>query len=136
MIVDASVAVHWFVETPFSAAAAPYRREQIEVPGLFFGEVGHALSKYVRAGFVGEGEAVAAIEALAYPLVRVAGDRELAPEALRLCFSLNHPVYDCLYLALARRRDAVLVTADRKLAQAARGIAVDVRLLEPQAPLT
>ncbi|WP_255518572.1 hypothetical protein [Synechococcus sp. CBW1006] len=28
---------------------------------------------------------------------------------------LDHPVYDCLYLALARREAAVLLTADQRL---------------------
>jgi predicted nucleic acid-binding protein len=36
-------------------------------------------------------------------------------EALALACHLDHPVYDCLYLALARREAAVLLTADQKL---------------------
>ena len=40
-------------------------------------------------------------------------DRHLQVEALAC--HLDHPVYDCLYLALARREAAVLLTADQKL---------------------
>jgi len=42
-------------------------------------------------------------------------DRHLQVEALALACHLNHPVYDCLYLALARREAATLLTADRRL---------------------
>ena len=46
-------------------------------------------------------------------------DRYLQAEALALACHLDHPVYDCLYLALARREAAVLVTADKRLQQLA-----------------
>jgi predicted nucleic acid-binding protein len=36
-------------------------------------------------------------------------------EALALACHLDHPVYDCLYLALARREAAQLLTADQRL---------------------
>ena len=42
-------------------------------------------------------------------------DRQLQVEALALAIHFNHSVYDCLYLALARREAATLLTADRKL---------------------
>ncbi|MBD2551390.1 type II toxin-antitoxin system VapC family toxin [Microcystis elabens FACHB-917] len=46
---------------------------------------------------------------------RVEPDRHLQAEALALACHMNHPVYDCLYLALARREAATLVSADRRL---------------------
>ena len=42
-------------------------------------------------------------------------DRHLQVEALALACHLNHPVYDCLYLALDRREAAFLLTADQRL---------------------
>ena len=42
-------------------------------------------------------------------------DAALAAPALELARELGHPVYDCVYLALARRRNAPLITLDRKL---------------------
>ena len=35
--------------------------------------------------------------------------------ATRIAIELDHPAYDCVYLALARRRGAPLVTSDQKL---------------------
>jgi len=39
----------------------------------------------------------------------------LAMDILALSVRLKHPAYDCAYLALARKLDGVLVTADQKL---------------------
>jgi predicted nucleic acid-binding protein len=53
---------------------------------------------------------------------------QLLPLAIDLAIANNHPVYDCLYLALAMERHVQLVTADRQLARRAEalGIAVDL----------
>lgn len=40
---------------------------------------------------------------------------ELLIEALHLAIRNNHPVYDMLYFALARRNAATLFTLDKKL---------------------
>ena len=39
----------------------------------------------------------------------------LAPRALLVSLDLNHPVYDCFYLAPAERERAAVVTAGRRL---------------------
>ena len=39
----------------------------------------------------------------------------LAPRAAEIGLLLDHPVYDCFYLALAESRDLELLTADRRL---------------------
>ncbi len=58
----------------------------------------------------------------------------LADSAAELCIILNHPVYDCFYLALARSEGAPLVTADKRLAAAAKALPdVEVRLLQSAA---
>ena len=41
------------------------------------------------------------------------------PAALRLAIELRHPIYDCLYLAVALHDDINVVTADRRFAAAA-----------------
>ena len=49
-------------------------------------------------------------------------DRTLLPEALALATHLDHPVYDCLYLVLARREVALLLSADRRLLELAKKV--------------
>lgn len=57
-----------------------------------------------------------------------ATDALIAP-AVRLMLSLQHPVYDCLYLALAEREGMPLVTADERQFAAARRARIEARLL-------
>lgn len=35
-------------------------------------------------------------------------------DAQRITREIDHPIYDCLYLALAERETAIVVTADKK----------------------
>ena len=42
----------------------------------------------------------------------------LLDSALDLAIQLNHPIYDCLYLALALRHDTDVITADRRFVSA------------------
>ena len=53
--------------------------------------------------------------------------------ALKLATEIGHPVYDCVYLAIAVHHDTHVVTADRRFATAANaaGLTDRVRLLSP-----
>lgn len=94
-------------------------------PALMLTEVANVLWKLQRA---------AALPVAADPqgLLRTAAelvdhlepDRQLQAEALALAIRLNHPVYDCLYLASARREAASLLSCDQRL----------LRLAEQQLP--
>ena len=46
---------------------------------------------------------------------RLESDRDLQAESLAQACHANHPVYDCLDLALARREVATLISSDRRL---------------------
>ena len=54
------------------------------------------------------------------PLV-VTPVRDLTASAMRLARELDHPVYDCCYLALAVREGCPAITADQRFAAAAAG---------------
>ena len=58
--------------------------------------------------------------------INLADDEVLVRAALNLALGLKHKVPDCLYLALAEREGALLVSADRKLLALARGRGVEV----------
>jgi predicted nucleic acid-binding protein len=62
---------------------------------------------------------------------RVVPSVQLHREALSLAIALNHPAYDCFYLALAIAEDDVLITADRRFhaACAASAYTAHVQLL-------
>jgi len=43
--------------------------------------------------------------------------RPLLESAARMAFALDHPAYDCIYLALAQALSCAMVTADERLAR-------------------
>lgn len=51
------------------------------------------------------------------------------PDALTISFDLDHPVYDCCYLALTRRLGSTLVTADKRLIGKVRSAAPEFSLI-------
>lgn len=49
---------------------------------------------------------------------------DLYREALALSVQIRHPVYDSMYLALARRKNAIFLTSDRKLRTVAEKLSI------------
>ena len=50
--------------------------------------------------------------------MRWSADETVCADAVRLALALDRPVYDCMYLALAHRLGARMVTADLRFANA------------------
>lgn len=122
MIIDASVAVKWFAIEAFhdEARALLAGPEPLLAPDILAVEVANALSVKVGRGELDESETVRAVAAIGG-----GGQPELRPsppltaEAFRMARRLEHPVYDCVYLALAEELDLPLVTADERFVAAA-----------------
>lgn len=131
-IIDASVAIAWFVPIGTSASARPVLSyEPLAAPSLLRVELASALLKYVRAGLAPERavlEAVSSLDGLVHDWTE---DAMLLPVATGLALRHRHKIYDCLYLALALQRHEPLVTADRRLATIARDLAIESELIEP-----
>jgi len=120
-VLDASAAVRLIVGDPAAADLAALIREAplVLAPELMLTEVANTLWKLQRAEQLG-GLETQQLLLDAHDLVdRVEPDRHLHAESLALACHLDHPVYDCLYLALARREAATLLTTDRRLRQLA-----------------
>ena len=84
-------------------------------PELMLTEVANGLWKLARASAL-QGVNPQLLLAEARDLVdQITPDRELQVEALSLACHFHHPVCDCLYLALARREAASLLSADQRL---------------------
>ncbi len=132
MIVDANIATYWCVETPLSnPARAILRRPDLVAPGLIRIEVTHALFKFLRAGVVTYAQLRDGIEGMRHAIVEFVDDEKLLHAATDLAFANDHPVYDCLYLALALERREPLATADRRLAMLAQSLGLSVELIKP-----
>ena len=115
MIIDASVAFKWiFVEDGSEAASALLGRDDLLAPNLLLAEIGNALWKKGMRGELGDADAYAVQLAITRSLVTIADEGEVMPRALEMALDLEHPIYDCVYLALAESLDDVLITADTR----------------------
>ena len=120
LVVDASVAVKWLVEEEDSHVADRLLEGSHELfaPRLMASEVGNALSRKARMGELELSRAAALAAAIPEMAVIWAGDEEISSYAVRISLALNLAVYDCVYLALAHRTGATLVTADIRFVNA------------------
>jgi len=62
-------------------------------------------------------------------VITLVPDEADLPRAVKLALALNHPLQDCLYLALAERLGVTLGAADQKFAAKTRPSCDSVRLL-------
>ena len=116
-VVDASVAIRWFVDGPGAERSAPWLREiTLVAPDLILAEAGSALWRYVRAGDLQMAEATSILQRMPDSFARLVPTAELARDALLLAHELDHSVFDCVYLALAQREELGILTLDAKLA--------------------
>ena len=81
-------------------------------------EVASALWRKVRLGEVERGRVGVLMAAVPEMPVRWGADETVCADAVRLALALDRPVHDCMYLALAHRLGARLVTADARFANA------------------
>jgi predicted nucleic acid-binding protein len=117
VIVDASVAVKWVVEEKLSDAARLLAGRSLHAPDLLYIECGNILWKKAVKGDLTLPQASRALKELQTSPVEISPSGLLLERALELAFALRHPVYDCIYLALAAERKMPLVTADERLAR-------------------
>ena len=116
-VVDASVVVKWLVQEAYSEEAAVLldSGSTFVAPALVFAEAANALWVMRRRGDIAQGDMADAVETLrAMPVAVPVTMPQLAAAASRLAVDLDHPVYDCFYLALAVQTQYPVVTADRR----------------------
>ena len=118
VVVDASVVVKWLVDEEDSDRARRLlvTEPDIHVPRLMASEVANSLARRARQGNIEPAGATAHVDSIRRLPLRWADDQEIAADAVRLAIELDHPAYDCMYLALAQRLGVQVVTADMRFA--------------------
>jgi predicted nucleic acid-binding protein len=119
IVVDASVAVKWVVNEPRTEAALALRDEELIAPALWLAEAANALWRHVRLGELNRNQALARLSELQTAPVASLPIEPHVAKALELATEAGHPVYDCVYLALALHQQARVVTDDRRFLAAA-----------------
>jgi predicted nucleic acid-binding protein len=130
-VFDASVIGKWMLpaereELHLEAQvwAERYERGELSiiVPDLLWIEVASLLWKAVRNSRITKDEATMAIvELRERELTTVESTPGLLDAALDIALSYNTSVYDSIYVALAKKTNTLLITADRKLANTLAG---------------
>jgi predicted nucleic acid-binding protein len=116
-VVDASVAVKWVIPEVLSDEADRLRAgdDEMLAPDMLLVEVANALWKKTAGGDISPVEADRAFALVNESGIDLRPTAPLLPRAMQVARRLKHPVYDCVYLALAEREHATFITADRRL---------------------
>ena len=136
IVVDASVSLKWFIpESDMAQALALLRSgRKLVAPEIIKHEVISGLVRRVRRDELSEGESRECIQdwlhALSHEAVHLIEDDDLLREASEIAFDIKHPLFDCIYLALAKRLDSPFVTADETLFQRATTVQSKVHSLK------
>jgi len=135
MILDSSTIVKLLVQEPFSDRAqklvedALSRGEELSVPDIALAEVLNALWKYHKLlnELSTEEFHEAVRDALRlWSVLKPYKTEELALEACEIALAEKLTIYDALYLALARRLGARLLSFDERMLTAARALGIEI----------
>jgi len=114
-VIDASVAVKWIIDEEGTAQALALRGRSLAAPDLLIAECANVLWKMARRGQLSQPEAVFAAGLLARADIELMPMRPYLEAATRMSIELDHPAYDCVYIALAEAEGIPFVTADERL---------------------
>jgi len=115
-VVDASVAIKWFLPEIHSEAAGRIlkSKHKLLAPDLIMAEVGNTLwKKNIRNEISLEESRSILKDFLRFPL-QIYHSKTLLAVALHVAVQYGFSVYDGLYLALALTRKVFFITADHK----------------------
>ena len=136
IVIDASVAVKWFLPEPLSEAAEALLccGAIRAAPEHIFVEVGQALLRAVRQGGISVEHARESLAVLP-SFVQSISTLSLCERAFEIALQAKTTNYDALYVAAAERWDGMLVTADERMVGALRSTPWQARVLGLGDPL-
>lgn len=115
-VVDASIAVKWFVAEEHSDLALEVlRNNDLIAPDLLWPEVGNIIRKKVNRSELIEKDAASILDLFLKAPVTRYSSAGMIPVALDIALETGRTVYDSLYVTLAAAQDCRMVTADRRL---------------------
>jgi predicted nucleic acid-binding protein len=120
LVIDASVAIKWFLPEPHSINAVRLitAGHELLAPDLIFPECGNVLwKKWLRSEL--EPEVIPAILGdLGRMNLHIVSTTTLVDEAARIAVTCRRSFYDSVYLAVAVKHNGRMVTGDEKLCNA------------------
>lgn len=113
-IVDTSVVVKWFVSEEGEAAAEALIGQALLAPDLLLIEVSNVAWQKWRRKEIGREQAEFA-QTMVSSFVEFVPSQPFAKRALAIAMELDHPLYDCIYLAAAESFGLPIITADKRM---------------------
>lgn len=135
LVVDASVALKWFVEESGSDQAHELldahlsETTMLAAPSHLLGEVGNGLRKLVVRQQIRSADAVAALADLVDLKIDLLDSTAVWPRTLEAALQWQVTTYDAIYVLTALDRDIELVTADVRLHESCSPLGLPVRLV-------
>jgi predicted nucleic acid-binding protein len=128
VVVDASIAFLWFANEPdrWGAEQLLETESSLLAPDLMAVEATNAWWKKLRRREMDIADVEQALTNLLALGIAWTPSAPLLRPAARLAVELGHPVYDCVYLALAASHSASLATADERLRRGAERLGVPI----------
>ena len=128
LTVDASVVVKWYVSETHSEAARVLLGHRLErfAPDFVLVELANIFWKKARLREIGDPQAYFQELSRIREAVVLSSSADLIERAAQVAAQIDHPVYDCLYIACAEATGSTLITADRKLRDRVADSALDV----------
>jgi predicted nucleic acid-binding protein len=115
-VLDASVAVKWYIPEIYSGAAERLLAGVyvLHAPELILPEFGNIIWKKIRRGEITTAQGQQIIEAFLQVPAQIHSGSNLLEPAFVIADRTVQTVYDCIYLALAIALNCEMVTADEK----------------------
>ena len=131
LVIDASVACKWFVTETGSDAAEVLLASgaTLLAPDVILPELCNVAWIKLRRGEIVPEQAAGMAGSLPDLFDQLVPSTHLAVRALDIANELDHPAYDCFYLAAAELHDARMVTDDQRLLARVRGSAWAPRVI-------
>lgn len=117
LTVDASVVLKWFVTEPLSEQARQLLDGELDLhaPDILLAEFADMIWKKVRRGEIPDPQPYLGDLANLPGIVAIHPVGRLIERAAQIAVLIDHPVYDCLYLACAELTALAVITADQQL---------------------
>ena len=126
IVLDASAAVEIALSSEHSQAfrAAIENADLVLAPDTYPAEVTNVFWKYGRLSHLPADTCRKGINFCLDLVDDYIGTRYLCPEVFAESMRTEHPAYDIFYLVVARRNDAVVLTRDNRMIEAAKTMGV------------
>lgn len=131
LVVDASVAIKWFLPEIHSEEAILVlkSKQELMAPDFIWAEFGNTLWKKVNRKEVTVQEASGILKDFMRLPLQTYSSKFLLNSAWKFAHESGATIYDSLYLALAKARGCSLVTADKKFYESINKRAADSKII-------